>query len=349
MVRGRSHLSRWQFPLLLALLVCGAPRAADRLPGLDADLSATSVSGISSGGYMAVQFHIAHSATVIGAGVLAGGPYYCAQGSVWTALYNCMEPTAWASLPAVSLLALDTDILARSGLIDPTANLKRARVWLFTGKRDQTVDATVVQALERYYAKYVPPAAIAYVSDVDAGHAMVTTDYGGSCAATAAPFINDCHFDAAGKLLEHIYGQLQPAAVQETGQLLVFDQTEFAGPAPYAASLADTGYAYVPRTCKTARCRVHVAFHGCKQSAEAVGDKFVRHAGYNRWADSNAIIMLYPQTITRYGFGGWPLTFVYNPNGCWDWWGYTGADYHTRNGAQVRAVQAMLDRLAQPR
>jgi hypothetical protein len=84
---------------------------------------------------MAVQFHIAHSATVIGAGVLAGGPYYCAQGSVWTALYNCMEPTAWASLPAVSLLALDTDILARSGLIDPTANLKRARVWLFTGKR----------------------------------------------------------------------------------------------------------------------------------------------------------------------------------------------------------------------
>jgi hypothetical protein len=208
MVRVRSGSFAWRVPLLLALLVCGAPHAADRLPGLDADLSATSVSGISSGGYMAVQFHIAHSATVIGAGVLAGGPYYCAQGSVWTALYNCMEPTAWASLPPISLLALDTDILARSGLIDPTANLKRARVWLFTGKRDQTVDAAVVQALEHYYAKYVPAGAIAYVNDVDAGHAMVTTDYGGSCAATAAPFINDCHFDAAGKLLEHIYGPL---------------------------------------------------------------------------------------------------------------------------------------------
>jgi hypothetical protein len=40
---------------------------------------------------------------------------------------------------------------------------------------------------------------------------------------------------------------------------------------------------------------------------------------------------------------------VYNPNGCWDWWGYTGAPYHTRNGAQMRAVKAMVDRLAQPR
>lgn len=342
-----SSCPRWLL-VLLALLVCGAPLAADRLPGFDADLSATSVSGISSGGYMAVQFHIAHSAIVIGAGVLAAGPYHCAQGSIWTARNNCMKPDASTPLPPVSLLKRDTDTLARSGRIDPIANLGRARVWLFTGKRDETVDASVVQALERYYREYVPAAAIAYVNDVDAGHAMVTTDYGGSCALTASPFINDCHFDAAGKLLEHIYGQLQPASVQETGRVVAFTQSEFAGK-PYAVSLADTGYVYVPSACETARCRVHVAFHGCQQSVEAIGEKFVRHAGYNRWTDTNAIIVLYPQTITRYGFGGWPLTFVYNPNGCWDWWGYTNVDYHTRNGAQVRAVKAMLDRLAQPR
>jgi hypothetical protein len=30
--------------------------------------------------------------------------------------------------------------------------------------------------------------------------------------------------------------------------------------------------------------------------------------------------------------------------GCWDWWGYTGPGYR-----QIRAVRAMLDRLAQPR
>ena len=76
---------------------------------------------------------------------------------------------------------------------------------------------------------------------------------------------------------------------------------------------------------------------------------FVRHAGYNRWADANRIIVLYPQTIARYGWGGWPTNFVFNPNGCWDWWGYTDALYHTHEGPQIRAVKAMLDRLGQPR
>ena len=33
------------------------------------------VSGLSSGGYMAVQYQVAHSSSVAGAGVIAGGPY----------------------------------------------------------------------------------------------------------------------------------------------------------------------------------------------------------------------------------------------------------------------------------
>jgi hypothetical protein len=52
--------------------------------------------------------------------------------------------------------------------------------------------------------------------------------------------------------------------------------------------------------------------------------------------------VLYPQAIARW----W---WVYNPSGCWDWWGYTGAQYHTKEGAQVRAVMAMLSRLGEPR
>ena len=332
--------------LHVAALACVLQQAiAEALPPLGVDLSRTSVSGISSGGYMAVQFHIAHSAIVIGAGVLAAGPYYCAQGSAWTAVYNCMKPGMWTPLPALTLLEADTSILARSGQIDVTDNLKRARVWLFTGKRDETVRPVVVAALKRYYEAYVPPGAIAYVDGIDAGHAMITSDHGGTCAATAPPYINDCQFDAAGQLLQHIYGPLVPPVASETGRLIVFDQTEFTSDA-YSISLADNGYAYVPRSCETAQCRVHVAFHGCRQNADAVGAAFVRESGFNRWADSNRIIVLYPQTISRYGFGGWPMSFVLNPNGCWDWWGYTGPVYHTRNGAQIRAIQAMLARLA---
>jgi hypothetical protein len=34
-----------------------------------------------------------------------------------------------------------------------------------------------------------------------------------------------------------------------------------------------------------------------------------------------------------------------NPNRCWDFWGYSGLSYYTRNGPQMRAIKAMVDRL----
>jgi poly(3-hydroxybutyrate) depolymerase len=76
--------------------------ANDPLPAYGADPAVT-VSGISSGGFMAVQLHVAHSSTVKGAGVLAGGPYYCAQGNLWAAFYRCTSPTSWAPVPPVEL------------------------------------------------------------------------------------------------------------------------------------------------------------------------------------------------------------------------------------------------------
>jgi len=177
---------------------------------------------------------------------------------------------------------------------------------------------------------------------------MVTADHGASCASSASPYINDCHFDAVCQLLSHIYGHLDPPVAQPAGRVLAFDQNEFAGDA-YRVSMANKGYVYVLHSCETTVCRVHVAFHGCRQNADTVGMAFVREAGYNRWADNNRIIVLYRQSIARYGFGGRPVSFVFNPNACWDWWGYTGPVYHTRRGPLIEAVQAMLARLAERR
>ncbi|MCP4379638.1 MAG: hypothetical protein GY794_26155, partial [bacterium] len=84
----------------------------------------------------------------------------------------------------------------------------------------------------------------------------------------------------------------------------------------------------------------HVAFHGCEQNAEEIGDAFYRHAGYNEWADANRIIVLYPQTVATIGQ-------PFNPKGCWDWWGYNGPEYAAKGGAQIAAVHAMLRRLAE--
>lgn len=335
---------------LLGLALAATVHCAPRLAPQAAAAQGVSVSGISAGGYMAVQFHVAHSRSVDGVGVLAAGPYFCAQGSAWRARYNCMQPGTWTPLPAVPALLAATRALAAAGSIDPIEELRGDRAWLFSGRRDDTVRREVTAALQRYYVALLAPAQVAFVTEVEAGHAMVTADYGAPCPASAHPFLNDCDFDAAGALLAHLHGPLQPASTRPAGQLLAFDQREFAG-APYAISMDEEGLVYVPDACRGVSCRVHVAFHGCMQGRAAAGDAFARHAGYNRWADSNRLIVLYPQAIARSGWGPWPwpTSFVYNPKGCWDWWGYSGAAYHTRSGPQVRAVKAMLDRLAQPR
>jgi poly(3-hydroxybutyrate) depolymerase len=338
------------FAAVLALLAAAA-RASDPLPALGADPGAVTVSGISSGGYMAVQFHVAHSSVVKGVGVLAGGPYYCAQGSVFTAYYNCMTPGRWTPLPEVEQLKVQTEVLARARAVDPTENLAGAHVWLFSGTNDRTVDPAVVDALRRFYGLFkLTPDRLVLVKDRPAGHAMVTESVGGACPVTAPPFLNDCDFDAAGALLGHLLGPLDLPAAKESGRIIRFDQKPFGGGDTYSIGMADSGYAYIPKSCEAARCRIHVAFHGCRQSVEAIGERFVREAGYNPWADSNRLIVLYPQTVARNGWGmaGLRPSFIFNPRGCWDWWGYTGSQYATQAGPQIAAVKAMVDRLASP-
>ena len=323
---------------LLALFIAGA-QAAEPLPALHATRDGVTASGVSSGGYMAVQLQVALSATVVGVGAIAAGPYYCAQGSLFTALYNCMTPGWWTPVPDPALLKAEANLFAASGRIDATSHLAKSRAWLFIGRNDRIVDPRVVQALREFYASY--RAAVVLVADKPAGHGMVTEHEGNACGATEPPFIVHCNYDAAGELLGFLLGKLAPRAAKETGRLTRFDQNAFANGDANAIAMDAEGFVYIPTRCATERCRVHVAFHGCRQGASEVGERFVREAGYNRWADANALIVLYPQVTKRYS------PFVFNPRGCWDWWGYTGAAYHTKSGAQIRAVKAMLDRLSE--
>ena len=129
-----------------------------------------------------------------------------------------------------------------------------------------------------------------------------------------------------------------------------FDQNEFL-PNPTSPGMANTGWLYVPSNCANGQaCRLHVAFHGCRrypsyqyfvlgQGMVTYGTTFVKNSGYNGWADTNNIIVLYPQTTSSF--------VPANPLGCWDWWGYDDAAYVTRNGRQMKAVKAMVDRITQ--
>ena len=71
--------------LAAALLCAGAftpsPLAAEpaALRGYNAPIGDSSISGISSGAFMAVQFGTAWSSVIKGVGVVAGGRYWCAK------------------------------------------------------------------------------------------------------------------------------------------------------------------------------------------------------------------------------------------------------------------------------
>lgn len=333
------------------LTLSAAVLAAPPLPAVGAKADAVTVSGISSGGYMAVQFQVAWSRLVKGAGILAAGPYDCAEGSVWRALVSCMSSSAWAPPPAPAEIRARVDARARSGLIDPPTGLADDRVWVFSGGGDKTVARPVVDALVAFYRQWVPASALQVASLPNAGHAMISVAeaHPNACATSESPYINRCgDFDAPGELLRSLLGPLQPRVRADAAALLAFDQRPFIDGPAVDAGLAEQGYAYVPRSCRAGGCTVHVAFHGCLQGEDQIGRRFVDGAGYNEWAEANRLVVLYPQVAARSGLvmGSW--RWLYNPKGCWDWWGYGSPDYATQKGPQMSAVRRMLTRLAEP-
>jgi len=336
-----------------------------------------SVSGLSSGAFMAVQLHLAHSASFAGAGIIAGGPYRCAlsfpdaavlpgDAGLLNALYIAMAPLTPKAGPKPIELANAARALAGQDRIDPIANLSDDRLYIFTGTRDVVLAQNTVRATRDFYlALGVPETAIRFVDDVAAGHAIITDNpEDPPLGATQPPYINRGgaafgHRMQSHDLLTHIYPDLEPPAQQLGGDLVRFDQRPFFDDSRHA-SMNAYGYVYVPSKVRDGgRARaVHIALHGCKQGCTYVsqtygqpdtllqppfGTRYVTGTGYNAIAESNDIIVLYPQAIGC-------DDPVQNADGCWDWWGYTDAaarepDFFTRDAIQIKAIHAMLEQL----
>ncbi|WP_051389967.1 fibronectin type III domain-containing protein [Bradyrhizobium sp. Ec3.3] len=347
--------------LIVAAVIGVSPLAAEPagLRSYQAPIGESSISGISSGAFMAVQFGTAWSSVIKGVGVVAGGPYWCAKadafdavtgywGPIWRATGACMKG------PATDLHTSDftakADAKAAAGEIDPLSNVKRQKIYLFHGYNDAVVDKAATDATADFYRHYMGDANrgnLFYQTALGAGHSFVVTrqDAPGlnDCKGNAEPYIDQCGYDQAGIILQHIYGRLnRPNPAQLAGSVKSFDQSVYTGPdVPDALSMGDTGYVFVPQDCEQgAPCRVHVALHGCKQDVGDIGRRFVDEAGYNAWADTNHLIVLYPQTKASPYLPG-------NPQACWDWWSYVDHEdsYVTKSGSQIRAIKAMLDAL----
>ena len=141
------------------------------------DIYQTSVSGLSSGGFFAVQMHVAFSSVMQGAGsffflfpksslssippfltpfffsgVFAGGPYHCSEGNLNTALSDCMDTN---KEPKVAPLISLTNDRAQTGLVDPPSNLATQKVFMFSGTKDDTVAQPVMNGLRDYYENFI--------------------------------------------------------------------------------------------------------------------------------------------------------------------------------------------------
>lgn len=379
--------------LAMAAIAAPARRVAERpapLPALGLAADGLTVSGLSSGGYMAGQFQIAFSSKVAGAAVLAAGPYGCSAGTVSTAMFRCScppDPSGWlhafpswtgigCQVPPASVLAVRAEMAMQflgRGIDDP-AHLARHRVWLMQGERDRVVaPALVAAARDVYLQAGVPDAAVKLRPVPGAGHGQPVPDGPVACGQTASPFLTACEgIDAAAELLQWLYAPdgaaLAAAVPPRAAGLRRFDQT------PYRRSrtwdgLDDSGWLYVPADCEpgapgAAACRLHVVFHGCRQGQSADGPdgqpidtQFVAGAGYNRWAESNRLVVLYPQVrastlpLADTALG---RSYRFNPEGCWDFWGYTnpleslnGVNrvYARRSAPQLAAVWRMVQAL----
>ena len=284
-----------------------------------------SVSGISSGAFQAVQMHVAYSSQVVGAGIIAGGPYHCSRGSLLSTNY-CMSMPYLLSLKHCEQYTRDQ---ATAGTIDPISNLANTSAWVYSGLIDTVVNQLVGRDLAKYYEVFGVKVSTKF--DMPSEHAWITQDYGNACALLMSPYMNHCKYDAAGELLKVIYGDGLVSKAQVKDNLKTFDQSQYADS---GAGMDSEGYVYVPTGCASnpSACRVHISYHGCAMGKEVIGDQFAANSGLNEWGEGSNIIIVYPQIKKN---------LLKNPNGCWDWWGYTGSDFALKSGAQMAATQKM--------
>lgn len=296
------------------------------------------VSGISSGAYFAQQIQMAYSNQISGIAMIAGGPFNCSEGNVNRALNSCMK-TSPGSISIDKIVGQITD-LRKKGLLDSGETLSSTKVFLLAGKSDDVVAKPVVQAVKDLYIKLqVPETNIKFVDNLEVGHAFPTLDYGNSCPTPrSSPFISRCNYDGAFEILNFFYGPLHLQGVEVEQNVKFISQSKYFAENQKQNSMASEAAIYVPSSCQNgAQCALHVAFHGCLQSRDDIGDAYFRKTGFNAWAEANGIIVLYPQAVKNYILG--------NPNSCWDWWGYTGAQFHNKQSVQMEVVHKMIEEI----
>jgi poly(3-hydroxybutyrate) depolymerase len=342
-----THSARWAAGLLLLGLapLAGAQQPSD-LPPLGVDADDVSVVGVSSGGYMATQLAVAWPGRFVGLGVLAAGPWSCAQGALSLALGQCMGTRQ--GQPDLDEIDRRLREYRARDLVGNASDLADLRVFIWHGEEAETVEPALGRLLAEQFRGWLedPQRQLRLRLTEEAGHGWPVGDPTGpvspsrlaSCRKGGGTHLLDCDLDIAGRSLSWLHGDLEaPAESLPSEDLISFDQTDFID----GKGFDEGGYLFVPGECQEGGCGLTMALHGCSMGAEQIDDTFVRYNGLNEWAATNRHVILYPQAETS----------MANPQGCWDWWGFAESTWQldplhdTRQGTQVRVLMSMLDRL----
>ncbi|HTH18006.1 MAG TPA: PHB depolymerase family esterase [Magnetospirillum sp.] len=316
----------------LALMAATTGHASAQAVTVQGDLSNLTISGISSGAAMAVQYAVAHSASVAGVASIAGPPWGCAHGSAAQAVNDCMcggNPVA-AQVDRARDLAADGKIAPLDQDGRPQG-LKRA--YVFQSPADNTVveasGQTSARFLEEFIHRPVMPDKGNHADGSDrAGHGIISPRERGfakdSCTATGFEhsYIRTCGAEdnpgkALAQLQEEDYDRSRRVE-RPQGHLLGFDQQAYvervAADTPVAADpdlasilipVADTSPSERRRNLDMDRrgfvyvppqCDGNATcrIHIALHGCKQDGETFARHAGYNNWADRYGLIVVYP-------------------------------------------------------
>lgn len=296
--------------LISALLatIAGSARA-QRLESYDVDPKLVSVSGLSSGGFMAGQLGVAYSGIFqTGFGVFAGGPFDCARdqyvqnfpSSLRNQTNSILQVSNCIANAVPSIESSISHMRYWSGKeIDTLDNLQNRKIYLEVGTADPTVGLGPMRKLRDQLAYFSDSTKMSFVTTLGAGHTFPTNfDAPGNApckVGSQSPFISNCGYDGAGEALQWMYGPLNARSNgTAAGQLFTFNQTDGFG----APGMAPTGYVYVPSNCqnKSTTCKLHVVLHGCRQDPGRLGTTFISNTGYLNWAGECAILVaLYTQ------------------------------------------------------
>lgn len=290
-----------------------------------------SISGVSSGAAMALQYAVAHSGSITGLGSIAGTGWGCADGRVSQAINDCM----CGHQQVASKIDTARD-LATKGDIDPLVSekpqaLKQAYVFHSAG------DSVVVKESEYANIDFITsfigkPPIVDWGNPEEgsdqAGHGIVAPQGNDSCPPSEkdTTYVRQCGVeDNAGKLFLALYGQ-QGSAYDVTqrikdipeSEVWQFDQQSIINDVknlnstiapdrlffwfPYKGyrrknlDMAKTGYIYVPPSCrdKSSSDKIKCRVHIALHGCKQNAKNFAVIGGYNNWAEHYKVIVVYP-------------------------------------------------------